>query len=783
MTSTTTPLRVLYLEDNPVDADLTRRELARLAPEIQLEIATTLVDAMERLAPACPSYDVVLSDLNLPDGSGLELLAHIRQRELPLAVVIITGAGDQEVAVSALKAGADDYLVKRAGLAGNLPLVLTSARARFQAARERRARQLHILYAEPNTFDVDLTRRYLAKHAPNISLEVVESGYDLLERLPESAEENAHPFDVLLLDYRLPGLNALETVKILRQERGQEIPIVLVTGHGSEEVAVQALRLGVDDYLVKQEGYLRLLPAILEKLQKQSELTASETRYRRLAHEFNSLLDLIPDSITLMSPNFKVLWSNKSSVVDLGKEPEDLVGSHCYDIRHNRGKPCDGCPAVESFCTGKAAGNIVTWPDGRVFELRTIPITEAGTVVSVIEVSRDITEHRNIENQLRQSQKMESIGILAGGVAHDFNNILTAIIGYGDLALMKMLPDDKNRYNIEQIRAAADRATHLTKDLLLFSRKQASARKPVDLNNCIGKMENFLNRILRENISYRSNLLQTGLPILADSYQIDQIIMNLAINAQDAMPDNGFFTITTDKIELDERFVEMYGYGKPGWYARMDVSDSGTGMDETTLNKIFEPFFTTKEVGKGTGLGLAAVYGIVKQHDGFIHVYSEPGKGTTFHLYLPLIQEYLENASDKTPKEAPAGGSETILLAEDNDMVRNVTTIVLQSAGYSVIAAVDGVDAIEKFREHADTIDLLLLDLIMPKMNGKEAYDQIVKIRPEIKVIFASGYAPDTVRIGMPQGEKMLILYKPAPPDELLRSVRQVLDGENSGRE
>ena len=272
MTSATPALRVLYLEDNPVDADLTQRELARLAPEMVLVVVTTLGAALERLAPACPPFDIVLADLRLPDGSGLELLAHIRERELPLAVVIITGTGDQDAAVAALKAGADDYLTKRTDQIDKLPMALTAARAGFLATQERRARMLRVLYAEPNLLDADLTRRSLARYAPSIRLEVVGSGDEVLARLPVTAGGAAPPYEVLLLDYRLPGLNALEVVKTLRQERGLRIPIVLVTGQGNVELAVQALRLGVDEYLVKQEGYLRQLPAILEKMQKQMAL-------------------------------------------------------------------------------------------------------------------------------------------------------------------------------------------------------------------------------------------------------------------------------------------------------------------------------------------------------------------------------------------------------------------------------------------------------------------------------------------------------------------------------
>jgi signal transduction histidine kinase len=327
---------------------------------------------------------------------------------------------------------------------------------------------------------------------------------------------------------------------------------------------------------------------------------------------------------------------------------------------------------------------------------------------------------------------MESIGTLAGGVAHDFNNILTAIIGYGNMALMKMAQDDSNRMNIEQILEASERAAHLTKDLLLFSRKKLLDTKPLDLNQSIPKLGKFLARVIGEDIAFRTLLSGGSMPILGDEHQISQVLMNLATNARDAMLKGGTFTIATEKVQLDQEFASKRGLGMPGGYALISVSDTGHGMDETTRQHIFEPFFTTKEVGKGTGLGLAVVYGIIKQHGGHISVYSEPGTGTTFRIYLPLIAT--GGTGDEVPAalEQPVRGTETVLLAEDNDSVRNMTEAVLKEFGYTVITAVDGVDALNKYQENMDTIQLLLFDLIMPKKGGKEAYDEIRKIRPDI---------------------------------------------------
>lgn len=389
----------------------------------------------------------------------------------------------------------------------------------------------------------------------------------------------------------------------------------------------------------------------------------------------------------------------------------------------------------------------------------------------------DISENKRLEGQLRQAQKMESIGTLAGGVAHDFNNILTAIIGYGQLTLMKMATDNPHRANIQHILDSADRAAHLTKDLLLFSRKQPVDRKLVDLNEGIQKLGKFLTRVIGEDVALKITLSGGVMPVRADSYQIDQILMNLATNARDSMPQGGTFTISTDRIMLDATAAAANGLAAPGKYALISVSDTGQGMDENTRQRIFEPFFTTKEVGKGTGLGLPVVYGIVKQHDGAVNVYSEPGQGTTFRIYLPIDETGPAVKPEAVAEESPQGGTETILLAEDDQTVRDITVVTLENFGYTVITAVDGAEAVRKFKENQGRLQLLLFDLIMPKKSGKEAYDEIRLLQPDVKIIFESGYDPDMLRQKTLLEQNVPVLYKPVPLAVLLKKIRNVLDG------
>jgi signal transduction histidine kinase len=409
------------------------------------------------------------------------------------------------------------------------------------------------------------------------------------------------------------------------------------------------------------------------------------------------------------------------------------------------------------------------------FLLSTTRVT-VGNQPMVLLSLQDITEQRTLEEQLRQSQKMESIGTLAGGIAHDFNNILTVITGYGQMVLDCMAPDAPQRISVEHMVAASERATRLTKDLLLFSRKQLSDKKYVDLNEIIGAVEKFLVRVIGEDIDCTTVFAERALPVLADAHQLDQVLMNLATNARDAMPKGGVLAIATESIVLDDAFIAAHGYGIPGMYAMVSVTDTGSGMDEGTRQHIFDPFFTTKEAGKGTGLGMSVAYGIVKQHDGYINVQSEPGKGTTFRIYLPVVSSVAEKNIVTPEMGAPRRGTETILFAEDDEALRSLTVSLLRNFGYEVIVALDGEDAVNKFLEHRSQIELLLFDLIMPKKTGTDAYDEIKEMWPDIKAIFVSGYAPETILTEIHDGG-MVFIRKPFAPSELLKKVRSVLDG------
>ena len=386
----------------------------------------------------------------------------------------------------------------------------------------------------------------------------------------------------------------------------------------------------------------------------------------------------------------------------------------------------------------------------------------------------DITNRKHLESQLFQSQKMEAIGTLAGGVAHDFNNILTAITGFGGLLQMDMREDDPNRAFVDEILASSERAANLTHSLLAFSRKQQITLKPLGINDCVKGTSKLLKRLLTEDIGLKTRLSKETLVIMGDATQIDQVLINLAANARDAMPTGGTLSIETKMVTLDDEFIRMHGYGKPGKYVLLSASDTGIGMDEATKARIFDPFFTTKEIGKGTGLGLATVYGIVKQHNGYITVYSEHGRGTTFRIYLPCVD--IEKEQKASPVHNIKKGSETILMAEDDPGIRNFTREILQRYGYTIIEAADGEEAVSIFMENRNRIDLIILDVVMPGKNGKEVYDEIVKTSPDMKFIFTSGYTGDVILDKGIMEDTVNFISKPLLPDELLKMVRDVLD-------
>ncbi len=498
----------------------------------------------------------------------------------------------------------------------------------------------------------------------------------------------------------------------------------------------------------------------------------------------NDILGSISEGFLILDREYRIVSANRSYLERMKTDMARIRDKYCWEVSHKIAEPCynlgEVCPVRETLRTGEPAIAVHTHysetGEPLYVEIRSYPVKDlSGKVINVIESINDLTEQKRLEQQLRQAQKMEAIGQLAGGVAHDFNNILTAVTGYSSLLHMKLPEESPLKEYVIEIEKAAERGANLAKGLLAFSRRQPGNPQPVDLNDIVKMIMKLLSKLLREDIELRIQPCKEELIIMADAGHIEQILMNLATNAGDAMPDGGVLTIKTDRVYIDEKFRDIHGYGSPGEYALLSISDTGIGMDENIKSHIFEPFFTTKEAGKGTGLGLAIVYGLVKQYNGYINVYSEPGRGSTFKIYLPLYRaEGKAVLLQRKQIVFTKGLGETVLLVDNDRGVRESIKNVLEFAGYKVIEASDGVEACEIYKDKMNEITLIITDLIMPRMNGKVLYDKIRELNPSQKMVFISGYTADSLyKQYLPEGG--VILFKPILPSEFLRKIREIL--------
>ena len=388
----------------------------------------------------------------------------------------------------------------------------------------------------------------------------------------------------------------------------------------------------------------------------------------------------------------------------------------------------------------------------------------------------DINERRALQRQLHQSQKFEAIGQLAGGIAHDFNNMIGAVLGWAELGIEDAPAESSVYHHFKKIQSQGERAAALTRQLLAFARRQILEPRNLDLNQSVNEVVSLLEKVIGKQIEIKCQLDACINQVRCDPTQVEQVLMNLCLNARDAMPEGGHLVIETKNEDLDEHFCRHHPYVHPGSYVKLSISDNGSGMDAETLDRIFEPFFTTKGLGKGTGLGLATVYGIVKQHGGVIQVYSEVQHGTTFHIYFPASQVTDKAPSKELPEEKLRGGSETILLAEDHEGLREIACQTLSQLGYTVVVAKNGEEAVEKFSEHHDHLDMMLLDVVLPRMSGPEAYAKMCLIKSGLPVIFATGYSAETAALNGVKENGALILHKPYSPKMLARKVRETLD-------
>ncbi len=524
----------------------------------------------------------------------------------------------------------------------------------------------------------------------------------------------------------------------------------------------------------------RLVRQRTEELRLESEKLAVERSHSQ------AILAAIGEGISIQDRDFRVLYQNEVHKNIVG----DHQGEFCYQVYECREDVCEGCPVAASFADGLVhrVERHVERPEGELWvDITSSPLfDEQGEIAAVIELVRNITaqkageeKQRLLAEQLRQSQKMEAIGCLAGGVAHDFNNLLTSILGYCELSLMEIDSDHPLYENLQVIRNAGNKAAALTRQLLAYSRKQVMAFGPLDVNRVVKSMLDILRRTLGEDIEIKT-ALAPGLPlVVGDQSQIEQVLMNLAINSRDAMAGGGTLLLETAEYHFDQAYSERHPVARHGHYVMLAISDDGVGMSPEVQARIFDPFFTTKEQGRGTGLGLATVYGIVKQHQGYIWVYSEVGRGTTFKVYLPVSdleeEEMGIEAAVRDFTDIP-GGTETVLVVDDQEEVRNLVSEVLETKGYRVLSCAGADDAIRVAA--AEKIDLLLTDVVMPGMNGRMLADRLREISPAARVVFMSGYTENHVVLKELREENIPFVQKPLSPQMIAAIVRRALDND-----
>jgi len=633
---------------------------------------------------------------------------------------------------------------------------------------------LRLLHLEDNPADGELVRATLEEVWPEIVVTRVDDEAAFIDILEQEQ------IDLILADFSLPLYDGMSALAQARQ-RFPQIPFIFVSGTLGEEKAIESMRCGATDYVLKNR-LVRLVPAVERALKEKRELCErqrAEEALRESNERFRMIFEHSIDAIMLTRTDGTILAANPEACRIFGMNEQEI----CSAGRAGLVDMDDAKVATlleERKNTGRCRGEItMIRGDGGRFpaEISSAVFFGRGGEQQASLVIRDVTERKNLERQLLQSQKMEAVGTLAGGIAHDFNNIVTAMIGYCTLLQMEEQQDDKIPQYVDCLMALSERAANLTRGLLAFSRHQIMIPRLINLNDIVATITTLISRLVGERIIMETHLSADSLTLMADYGQIEQIMMNLATNAHDAMPDGGTLIISTDLVKLESGNPLLADSVPPGPYALLSVTDTGCGMDEATVARGFEPFFTTKEPGKGTGLGLSIIYGIVKQHHGFVKVASRPGFGSTFSIYLPLA-DAVEAVDQGKILQPVRGGTETILVVEDEPALRQVVSQILRHFGYRVLEAADGDEGTDIFRTHASEISLVILDTIMPKKHGKAVHEDIVRLEPKVRTLFVSGYPADIIANKglLPAG--VIFLPKPVSPMELLGTVRQLLDGK-----
>jgi two-component system, cell cycle sensor histidine kinase and response regulator CckA len=753
-------VRILIVEDLPTDAELAEREARRALPESQFMRVETREGFLSALKSFSP--DLILSDYKLPHFDGMSALRLALERVPETPFIIVTGSMNEETAVTCMKAGAWDYVikehVKRLG-----PAVLGA----LEQKRLRRERK----QVEEALANEAIRRRILIEQSKDgiVILQQDGSVYEANRRFAEML--GCSPDEVLKLhvwdwEFLFPKERVLEMLRSV-DEMGNSFE----TQHRRKDGTTYHVEISSNGALFAGQ---KLVFCVCRDITERKQ--AEEKHERMLA-----AIEQTGDVVLITDVEGTIQYVNPAFETSTGYTREEALLQNLRILKSGEQDAVFYRALWETVANGGTwKGRIVNRrKDGTGYtEAATIsPVRDRkGRIVNYVAVKRDITEQLRLAEQFQQAQKMESVGRLAGGVAHDYNNMLSVILGYTELALRKMEPGSPFRGDLEEVRKAALRSADITRQLLAFARKQTIAPEVLDLNGTVEGMLKMLRRLIGEDIDLAWMPGANVWRVRMDPSQVDQILANLCVNARDAIADVGKITIGTGSITFDEADCVGHPGLVPGEYALLAVSDDGCGMERETLDKIFEPFFTTKGVGEGTGLGLATVYGIVKQNNGFINVYSEPGNGTTFRVYLPRFADQTVETKKETLAEMPQGRGETVLLVEDDPSVLGLTENLLGGLGYVVLTAGRPGEAIKLAKQHSGEIHLLMTDVVMPEMNGQELAERLRTTRRSMKCLFMSGYTANVIVHRGVLNEGVKFIQKPFPLRKLADKVRGALD-------
>ena len=750
-------------------------------------------------------WDIIVSDHRMPQFDAPSALAVLQESGRDIPFIVVSGSIGEDAAVSMMKAGAHDYIMKN-NLARLLPAVQREMRE-VEMRRERRRTEERLSRLN------ECLLSFGADSGENIDRLVMLCGEQLdgdFAMYTRMVEGELHAVGTWNLPADSFFTNIVSACEGLLGDASKDVRVVPdLSQEGDVQGDLELQRHGIRTYIgrsVVSEGaragalcvfyrgdrlvrneekeFLGIVASAIRVEEKRRE---AEAALRKSEEKYRSLVENSTDLVLRFDRKNRHIFLSPS-VADISTlKPVEMLGKSHRELNF----PVDQClfweKAIQSvFETGQrvAAEIRVSGRSGPVdLNVHLFPeFGEGGRIVSVVGVARDVTREKSVEAQLRHAQKMEAIGTLAGGIAHDFNNLLQAVQGYADILLLRKKEKDAGFRELSEIGRAAARGGELTRQLLAFSRKMESKLESTDLNSTIGRLQNMMDRTIPKMIRIELKLSEQLWHINADPSQMEQVLMNLVLNSRDAMPGGGRIVISTENAVIGHEDRRLPPELPPGSYVRLTVSDTGHGMDRETLQNIFDPFFTTKEVGKGTGLGLAMVYGILKNHDGYIFCDSAVGSGTTFTIYLPAM-ENAASRGESSERWRPRGGNETILLVDDEAFIRDVGENILSSFGYRVLGASSGESALEVYRRQGHEIGLVILDLIMPGMDGRECLARLLELDPAVKVVFTSGYAVGELTNDILKSGARSFIYKPYRIEQILETIRSVLDEAGKGEQ